>query len=38
MIIELVGSTCYNSILNNEPLPINEFKPYLYDEIKKMIN
>ncbi len=38
MIIELVGSTCYNSILNNEPLPINEFKLYLYDEIKKMIN
>ena len=38
MIIELVGSTCYNSILNNEPLPINELKPYLYDEIKKMIN
>lgn len=38
MIIELVSSTCYNSILNNEPLPINEFKPYLYDEIKKMIN
>lgn len=38
MIIELVGSTCYNSILNNEPLPINKFKPYLYDEIKKMIN
>lgn len=38
MIIELVGSTCYNSILNNEPLPINKFKPYLYEEIKKMIN
>ena len=37
MIIELVSSTCYNSILNNTPLPIEEYKPYLYEEIKKMI-
>ena len=38
MIIELVGSTTYNSILNDIPLPIDEFKPYLYDQIRKMIN
>ncbi|MBR3255452.1 MAG: TetR/AcrR family transcriptional regulator [Clostridia bacterium] len=38
MIIELVSSTCFNSILYKEPLPINEFKPYLYKEIKKLIN
>lgn len=38
MIIELVSSTCFNSILYKEPLPINEFKPYLYTEIKKLIN
>ena len=38
MIIELVGSTIYNSILNDIPLPIDEFKPYLYDQIRKMIN
>lgn len=37
MIIELVGSTCYNSILNSEPLPINEFKPYLYEQVRRMI-
>ncbi len=37
MIIELVSSTCYNSILNNTPLPLEEYKPYLYEEIKKMI-
>lgn len=37
MIIELVSSTCYNSILNNTPLPIEKYKPYLYEEIKKMI-
>lgn len=37
MIIELVSSTCFNSILYDEPLPINEFKPYLYDTIRDMI-
>jgi len=37
MIIELVSSTCFNSILYNEPLPITEFKPYLYETIRTMI-
>lgn len=38
MIIELVSSTCFNSILNNKPLPIEDFKPYLYDTIRALIN
>lgn len=38
MIVELVSSTCFNSILNNKPLPIEEFKPYLYDTIRALIN
>ena len=38
MIIELVSSTGFNSILYKEPLPINKFKPYLYNEIRKLIN
>ena len=38
MIIELVGATCFNSILYKEPVSIDEFKPYLYDAIKKLIN
>ena len=38
MIIELVSSTCFNSILYKEPLPIQDFKPYLYDEIRNLIN
>ena len=38
MIIELVSSTCFNSILYGEPLPIDEYKPILYDTIKKLIN
>lgn len=38
MIIELVSSTAFNSILYNEPLPIEEYKPYLYDTIRKLIS
>ena len=37
MIVELVSSTCFTCILYKEPLPINEYKPILYDEIRKMI-
>lgn len=38
MIIELVSSTIYSTIIKKEPLPIEEFKPYLYNEIRKMVN
>lgn len=37
MIIELVGSTCFNSILYKEPLPIEEYKTYLYKTIRNLI-
>ena len=37
MIIELVGSTCFNSILYKEPLPIEDYKPYLYKTIRNLI-
>ncbi len=37
MIIELVGSTCFNSILYKDPLPIEEYKPYLYKTIRTLI-
>lgn len=37
MIIELAGSTCFTSVLYREPLPIEEYKPILYEEIKKML-
>lgn len=37
MIIELVGSTCFNSILYKEPLPIKEYKPYLYNAIRNLM-
>ena len=38
MIIELASSTCFNSILYNIPLTIEEFKPILFEEIKKLLN
>jgi len=38
MIIELVSSTAFTSIVKKEPIPIEEYKPILYQTIKQMIN
>ncbi len=38
MIIELVSSTCYSSILYNEPVTISELKPRLYSVVRCIIN
>lgn len=37
MIIELASSTSFNSILYGMPLPIDEFKPILFEEIRKLL-
>ncbi len=37
MIVELVGSTCYSPILYNEPTNIEEFKPFLYQTIRNIL-
>jgi len=37
MIIELTSSTCFSCIMKNEPLSIEEYKPYLYQAIKKLL-
>ena len=37
MIVELVSSTCYSAILYNEPVPIDELKPYIFETVKEMI-
>lgn len=37
MIIELVGSTIFNSIVKDIPLSIDEYKPYLYKTIRLML-
>lgn len=36
-IIELVSSTGFNSILYSEPLPLEEYKPYLYSIIRDIL-
>ena len=38
MIVELISSTCYSSILYKEPADIDRLKPYLYKAIKAIIN
>lgn len=37
MIIELVGSTCYSAILYNEPVGIEELKPYIFRAVKSIM-
>lgn len=37
IIVELVSSTCFTSIVKKEPLPINKYKPYLFDAIKSLL-
>ena len=36
-IVELAGSTAYNSIIYSEPLPIEEYKPFLYRTVRLII-
>ncbi|WP_058485753.1 TetR/AcrR family transcriptional regulator [Defluviitalea phaphyphila] len=36
-IVEMISSTCYTSILYNKPVPIEEYKPFLYEYIKKLL-
>ncbi len=37
-ILELVNSTCYNVILEKEPVSIEEYKPYLYGIIRSVVS
>lgn len=37
MIIELTSSTCFSCILESKPLGIDEFKPFLFTAIRRMI-
>lgn len=37
MMIELVSSTCFDAILYQNPLPIEEYKPYLYETIRNFL-
>lgn len=37
-IVELAGSTAYNSVIYQEPLPIEEYKPFLYRTVRLIID
>lgn len=37
LIIEMVGSSCYTSILNGHPMPIHDLKPYLFDSVRAIL-
>lgn len=37
MVIELVGSICYTSIIHQQPAPIDEMKPILFRTIEKIL-
>lgn len=37
-IIELIGSTSYNCILNNQPVSMDEYLPYLHKALKQIVN
>lgn len=37
MIVDLTGSACYHSILESRPLPIQDYKPYLFETIRNML-
>ena len=38
MIVELAGSTCYDAILHGNPLPIESYKPYLFNAIRSILH
>ena len=37
MIVELVSGTCYTSILEEKPVPIDELKPHLFEAIRAIM-
>ena len=38
LILEFVNGTCYSSILYDDPMPLEEMKPYLYRSIRNIIS
>ncbi|MDD2994534.1 MAG: TetR/AcrR family transcriptional regulator [Pygmaiobacter sp.] len=37
VILEMCGSTCYSSIIEHRPAPMDQMKPMLYDIIRKIL-
>ncbi|MBP3869403.1 MAG: TetR/AcrR family transcriptional regulator [Faecalicoccus sp.] len=38
IILDMVGSACYSSIMDDYPLPFNEFKPYLLNAVRSILH
>ena len=36
-IVSMVGSTCHSVILDNDPVDLETYKPYLYASIEKIV-
>lgn len=37
MIVEFVGSSCYSAVLESDPLPIQQLRPYILDAVRAII-
>ncbi len=37
VLIEMIGSTCYSSIIENRPAPIDSMKPILYEIVRRAL-
>lgn len=37
MIIDLVSTTCFNTLIENRPMPYTEFKPLLFEAIRAIL-
>jgi hypothetical protein len=37
LIVEMVGSSCYSVILDKDPMPLEQFKPFLYRSIRAVV-
>lgn len=37
-IVELVSSTCHSIILNQDPVELEEYKPYLFECIRRIVD
>ena len=37
LVVELIGSTCFATMIENKPDTIDNMKPVLYDMVRKML-
>ncbi len=37
MIVEFIGSTCYSSIIDSEPMPFEKLKPELLEAVRAIM-